>query len=54
MRTPAWTDRVLWRRNQIAGQVAAMRDEDDEDLEEGNINICFQAKKSIITLRFHD
>ena len=42
MRTPAWTDRVLWRRNQIAGQVAAMRENDeDEDLDEGIIVVRY-------------
>ena len=41
MRTPAWTDRVLWRRNQIAGQVASMHDDNDEELGEGNIDVFF-------------
>ena len=42
MRTPAWTDRVLWRRNQIAGQVASMHDDNDEELGEGNIDVFIQ------------
>jgi len=34
MRTPAWTDRVLWRRNQGTG---IDRREDEEEEEEGKL-----------------